>query len=109
VLEPLIEKFRLALADEIATSLSDVRSLSTRPFAATSRYDSSPLDLKEAGKAMRVTDIVTGHYMKPEQMPWNLPQNDEVIGYSQFRNSRREAGAMIEALPMRFAIVGDES
>src|SRR6202035_2354287 len=54
----------LALADEIATSLSYVRSLSIRPFATTSKYDSPTVDLQEAGKAMHVTDVVTGHYMK---------------------------------------------
>ncbi len=45
-------------------SLSYVRSLSIRPFATTSKYDSPTLDLQEAGKAMHVTDVVTGHYMK---------------------------------------------
>src|ERR1700689_2947003 len=59
-----IDFLRLALADEIATSLSYVRSLSIRPFATTSKYDSPTIDLQEAGKAMRVTDVVTGHYMK---------------------------------------------
>jgi eukaryotic-like serine/threonine-protein kinase len=59
-----VDFLRLALADEIATALSYVRSLSIRPFATTSKYDSPTLDLQEAGRAMRVTDVVTGHYMK---------------------------------------------
>ncbi len=59
-----VDFLRLALADEIATSLSYVRSLSIRPFATTSKYDSPTIDLQEAGKAMHVTDVVTGHYMK---------------------------------------------
>jgi TolB-like protein/tetratricopeptide (TPR) repeat protein len=59
-----VDFLRLALADEIATSLSYVRSLSIRPFATTSKYDSPTLDLQEAGKAMHVTNVVTGHYMK---------------------------------------------
>jgi TolB-like protein len=59
-----VDFLRLALADEIATTLSYARSLSIRPFATTSKYDSPTLDLQEAGKAMRVTDVVTGHYMK---------------------------------------------
>jgi TolB-like protein len=59
-----VDFLRLALADEIATALSYVRSLSIRPFATTSKYDSPTLDLQEAGKAMHVTDLVTGHYMK---------------------------------------------
>jgi eukaryotic-like serine/threonine-protein kinase len=59
-----VDFLRLALADEIATSLSYVRSLTIRPFATTSKYDSPTLDLQEAGKAMHVTNVVTGHYMK---------------------------------------------
>ncbi|HWY57239.1 MAG TPA: protein kinase [Terriglobales bacterium] len=59
-----VDFLRLALADEIATSLSYVRSLTIRPFATTSKYDSPSVDLQEAGKAMHVTDVVTGHYMK---------------------------------------------
>jgi TolB-like protein len=59
-----VDFLRLALADEIATALSYSRALSIRPFATTSKYDSPTLDLQEAGKAMRVTNVVTGHYMK---------------------------------------------
>lgn len=59
-----VDFLRMALADEIATSLSYVRSLTIRPFATTSKYDSPTLDLQEAGKAMHVTNVVTGHYMK---------------------------------------------
>jgi serine/threonine protein kinase len=59
-----LDFLRLALADEIATSLSYVRSLSIRPFATTSKYDSPTQDLQEAGHAMHVTDVVTGHYLK---------------------------------------------
>jgi eukaryotic-like serine/threonine-protein kinase len=59
-----VDFLRLALADEIATSLSYVRSLTIRPFATTSKYDSPSVDLQEAGRAMHVTDLVTGHFMK---------------------------------------------
>ena len=45
--------------------LAQLRALATiRPFATTSKYDSPTLDLQEAGKAMHVTNVVTGHYMK---------------------------------------------
>jgi serine/threonine protein kinase len=54
----------LALPDEIATTLSYVRSLSIRPFATTSKYTAAGLDLQQAGREMRVKDIVTGHYLK---------------------------------------------
>jgi len=59
-----LDYLRLAVADEIATSLSYVRRLSIRPFATTSKYDSPTVDAQEAGKAMHVTDVVTGHYLK---------------------------------------------
>jgi serine/threonine protein kinase len=59
-----LDFLRLALADEIATSLSYVPALTIRPFATTSKYDSPTLDLQEAGKAMHVTDVVTGHFLK---------------------------------------------
>ena len=59
-----LDFLRLALADEIATSLSYVRSLNIRPFATTSKYDSPTQDLQEAGRAMHVTDVITGHYLK---------------------------------------------
>jgi eukaryotic-like serine/threonine-protein kinase len=55
---------RLALPDEIATALSYTRSLSVRPSAMTSKYVGPELDLQKAGREMRVTDIVTGHYLK---------------------------------------------
>jgi eukaryotic-like serine/threonine-protein kinase len=54
---------RLALADEIATTLSHVQSFSIRPFASTSKYNSANLDLQQAGRDMGVTSIVTGHFL----------------------------------------------
>jgi TolB-like protein/cytochrome c-type biogenesis protein CcmH/NrfG len=59
-----LDFLRLALADEIATSLSYVRTLTIRPFATTSKYDSPTQDLQEAGRAMHVTDVITGHFLK---------------------------------------------
>jgi serine/threonine protein kinase/TolB-like protein len=59
-----LDFLRLALADEIATSLSYVRGLTIRPFATTRKYDSPTLDLQEAGRAMHVSDVVTGHFLK---------------------------------------------
>jgi TolB-like protein len=55
---------RMALPDEIATTLSSVRTLSIRPFATTSKYSSPGIDLQQAGKEMHVGRIVTGHFQK---------------------------------------------
>ncbi len=58
-----IDFLRLALPDEIATTLSHVQSFSIRPFATTSKYSNPDADLQQAGRAMGVTSIVTGHYL----------------------------------------------
>ena len=55
---------RMALPDEVATTLSSVRSLSIRPFATTGKYANGDVDLQQAGKEMHVGRIVTGHYQK---------------------------------------------
>jgi tetratricopeptide (TPR) repeat protein len=43
--------------------LSHVQSFSIRPFATTSKYNNPDVDLQQAGRAMGVTSIVTGHYL----------------------------------------------
>jgi len=55
---------RMALPDEVATTLSSVRTLSIRPFATTEKYARADVDLQQAGKDMHVGRIVTGHYQK---------------------------------------------
>jgi serine/threonine protein kinase len=83
-----VDFLRLALADEIATTLSYVRSLSIRPFATTSKYDSPTVDLQEAGKAMHVTDVVTGHYMKQgEQIQITLEAVDVADNRTLWRDT----------------------
>jgi TolB-like protein len=83
-----VDFLRLALADEIATALSYVRSLTIRPFATTSKYDSPTLDLQEAGRAMHVTDVVTGHYMKQgDQLQITLEAVDIADNRSVWRDT----------------------
>ena len=55
---------RMALPDEVAATLSSVRGLSIRPFATTTKYAKSDIDLQEAAKELRVGRIVTGHFQK---------------------------------------------
>jgi eukaryotic-like serine/threonine-protein kinase len=62
-----LDFLRLAVADEVANSLSYVRSLSIRPFSSTSKYDSPGVDAQQAGLAMHVSHVVTGHYLKEGQ------------------------------------------
>ncbi len=57
----------LALADEIATTLSHTRSLSVRPFATSSKYIQADLDLQKAGREMGAASIVTGRFVRSGQ------------------------------------------
>ena len=54
---------RMALPDDITTTLSSVRSLCIRPFATSSKYSSPTPDLQQAAHEMHVGGIVTGHYL----------------------------------------------
>src|SRR5437588_6050518 len=54
---------RLALPDEIATTLSYVRALSIRPFATASRYVGAGLDVQQAGRERQLTHIVAGQFL----------------------------------------------
>ena len=90
---------RLALPDEIATTLSYVRSLSIRPFATTSKYTSPTLDLDQAGREMRVTDIVTGHYLKEgDQLQITLEAVDVANNRTVWRDTLNIAAADMIAM-----------
>jgi serine/threonine protein kinase/DNA-binding winged helix-turn-helix (wHTH) protein/Flp pilus assembly protein TadD len=58
-----LDYLRLALPDEIATALSHTRGLTVRPFATTRKYDQANLDLQQAGREIRVSGVVTGHFI----------------------------------------------
>jgi eukaryotic-like serine/threonine-protein kinase len=79
---------QLALPDEIATALSYVPSFSIRPFATTSKYKGSNLDLQQAGREMGVTSIVTGHYLtEGDQLEITLEAVDVANNRSVWRNN----------------------
>jgi eukaryotic-like serine/threonine-protein kinase len=79
---------RLALPDEIANTLSYVQSLSIRPFATTSKYNGSNLDLQQAGREMGVTSIVTGHYLtEGDQLEVTLEAVDVANNRSVWRDT----------------------
>jgi len=79
---------RLALPDEVATTLSYAHSLSIRPFATTNKYSAPNLDLGQAGREMRVTDIVTGHFLKQgEQLQITLEAVDVANNRTVWRDT----------------------
>ena len=55
---------RMALPDEVANTLSSVRTLSIRPFATAGKYGASDVDVQQAGRDLHVGRIVIGHYQK---------------------------------------------
>jgi TolB-like protein/Tfp pilus assembly protein PilF len=55
---------KLALPDEIVTTLSRVPSLAIRPFASTRRYDKPNTDPQSAGKELGVDRVLAGHYVR---------------------------------------------
>jgi eukaryotic-like serine/threonine-protein kinase len=85
---------RLALPDEIANTLSYVQSFSIRPFATTSKYNKSNVDLQQAGREMGVTSIVTGHYLtEGNQLEVTLEAVDVANNRSVWRDTIRVAAS----------------
>jgi TolB-like protein len=55
---------RLALADEVATTLSYVPTLAIRPFASSRKYAKPDVDPQAAGRELQVADVLAGHFLK---------------------------------------------
>ena len=55
---------RLALPDEISTTLSYVPTLAIRPSASTLKYAKADVEPQTAGRELQVADVVTGHYQQ---------------------------------------------
>ncbi len=55
---------RLALADEVATTLSYVPKLAIRPFASSRKYEKSDVDPQAAGRELQVSDVLAGHFLR---------------------------------------------
>jgi serine/threonine protein kinase/tetratricopeptide (TPR) repeat protein len=52
-----------ALPDEVITILSYAPTLSVRPFSMSQRFSGQDYDPREAGRQLRVTNVVTGHFL----------------------------------------------
>jgi eukaryotic-like serine/threonine-protein kinase len=94
-----VDFLRLALPDEIATTLSHVRSLSIRPFSETSKYLSPDTDFQKAGREMRVSSIVTGHFLKAgDQLQVTLEAIDVDTNQAVWRDTLTVAGQNMIAM-----------
>jgi TolB-like protein/predicted Ser/Thr protein kinase len=54
----------IAIPDEITTALSYVPKLAIRPSAQTQKYAKGEPDPQQAGRELRVAEVVTGHYRR---------------------------------------------
>jgi eukaryotic-like serine/threonine-protein kinase len=94
-----VDFLRLALPDEIATTLSHVRSLSIRPFSESSKYVSPGIDFQKAGREMRVSSIVTGHFLKAgDQLQVTLEAIDVDMNQAVWRDTLTVAGQNMIAM-----------
>jgi len=99
-----IDFLRLALPDEIATSLSRVKSFSVRPFATTNKYNGPDVDLQQAGRAMGVKSIVTGHYLSEAgRLDITLEAVDVATNHTVWRDQVRVTSA--DSLAMRDQLI----
>ena len=55
---------KLALPDEIATTLSYIPTFAIRPFAATRKYAKPDVDPQAAGKELAVAQVFSGHFLR---------------------------------------------
>ena len=83
-----LDFLQVALADEIATTLSHVQAFSLRPFILTSKYGSQTANLQAAGREMGVGSIVTGHYLaEGDQLEVTLEAIDVASNRSVWRDT----------------------
>ncbi|MGB7333934.1 MAG: protein kinase [Terriglobales bacterium] len=62
------EYLRFALADEIANALTHAHSLEIRPSASTQKYGNGEADPAKAGRELGVGTVVTGHFLRQNNM-----------------------------------------
>jgi non-specific serine/threonine protein kinase len=60
--DPSSDYLRLAVPDEVTTALTYTPTLAVRPFALTRRYTGADVNLQQAGRDLRTTNVVTGHF-----------------------------------------------
>jgi TolB-like protein len=75
---------KLALPDEITTTLSYASALAIRPFASTRKYDKTDTDPQIAGRELKVDRVLTGHYLREgDQLRVTLevmdPEQNQVV------------------------------
>jgi len=97
--DPTIDHLRLALPDEVVTTLSYVPTLAIRPFASTQKYAKGDLDPQSAGRELKVADVLTGHFQKEgDQLRVTLEVVDTESNRLLWRDSSSAAAGDLIAL-----------
>jgi eukaryotic-like serine/threonine-protein kinase len=60
----MLDYLSTALPDEVITTLSYAPTLSVRPFSMSQRFTGQNFDPHQAGQQLKVTDVVTGHFLR---------------------------------------------
>jgi TolB-like protein/tRNA A-37 threonylcarbamoyl transferase component Bud32/Tfp pilus assembly protein PilF len=96
---------RLALPDEIVTTLSRAPSLAIRPFASVRKYDKVDADPQTAGKELGVDRVLTGHYVHDGD---RLQVTLEVMSTGDNKIVWRETfnGSAADLIPLQKQIAG---
>jgi len=96
---------RVALADEVATILSQTRGVAVRPFATTSRYSQPPLDLSKFGRDIGVDSVITGHFQDAGgRLAITLEAIDVKTGRLLWRDSFDAPAARMMATQVQLAL-----
>ena len=94
-----LDHLRLALPDEVVTTLSYIPTLAIRPFAATQKYAKGDVDPQAAGKELRVADVLTGHFQKEgDQLRVTLEVVDTESNRLLWRNTTSAAAGDLISL-----------
>jgi TolB-like protein/tRNA A-37 threonylcarbamoyl transferase component Bud32 len=97
--DPTTDYLRLALPDEIATTLSYIPSLAIRPFASTQKYAKGDVDPQAAGRELQVADVLTGHFQKEgDQLRVTLEVIDTASNRLLWRDTSSAAASNLIAL-----------
>ncbi len=60
---PGLDNLRIALADAMTRSLTNLPELAVRPFSETQKYVGKQVDPRKAGKELRAAVLVSGHFI----------------------------------------------
>jgi serine/threonine protein kinase/tetratricopeptide (TPR) repeat protein len=92
--DPSLDYLGMALSDEVATTLSYAPNLAIRPSAATRKYAKQETDPQVAGRELKVTDVLAGHYLKEGS---NLQVTLEVVDTDSNRLVWRDSSSAAAA------------